>query len=47
MEQEKKLGAGAGVDHPAGTQWSLNRDGGSGAVWGFLARRITSGKTGR
>ncbi len=35
----EKVGTGAGVHHPAGTQWGLERDGGSGAV-GDLAQDV-------
>jgi transposase InsO family protein len=31
----EKVGAGAGIHHPAGTQWGLDRDGGGGASGGI------------
>jgi transposase InsO family protein len=42
----EKAGAGAGVHHSAGTQWSLNRDGGGGAVGGVAQDVLRVGGSG-
>lgn len=42
----EKAGAGSGVDHPTGAQWSSNRDGGSGAVGGVAEDVLRVGGSG-
>jgi transposase InsO family protein len=42
----EKACAGAGVDHPAGTQWSLTRDGGSAASGHFSQDVLRVGRPG-
>ena len=42
----EKASAGAGVDHPAGTQWSLTREGGGGAVGGVAQDVLRVGRPG-
>jgi transposase InsO family protein len=42
----EEAGAGAGVDHPASTQWSPDRDGGGGAVGGIAQDVLRVGRPG-
>jgi len=42
----EKVGTGSGVDHSAGAQWGINRDGGSGAVGGVAQDVLRVGGSG-